>query len=271
EHADAAVRGFIENSARGLRSSGRWLLITSLRHQGRLHDALGIIAEERNDTRVGPDFPPFALLMEAIIRYEQGDYVRSAALYDSLVALVPGERSEGSWSRNTVWNMTHAANSHAAAGHLNLLAEMADSARSIGARSGYGRDQRLHHHIRGLLAAARGDYDTAVTEYRAALYSIAGGYSRTNVELARALIATDRPAEAADVLDAPLRNGVLDSMQLYATRTELHALLGEALLEAGQPDRAREHLDAALHALENADASFAGTVAHLRALRERAG
>ncbi|MGH7443308.1 MAG: tetratricopeptide repeat protein, partial [Longimicrobiales bacterium] len=266
--ADAALRGFIDKSTRDLRSAGRWRLIISLRNQGRLDDALAVVEKERLDPGGSRAFPPMDLLTEAIVRFERGDFTHAAALFDSLAALVPHEGFDAGWSRNVAWNLTHAANAYASAGRLDLLGSLADRVQTVGAGSGYGRDPRLHHHVRGLLAAARGDHETAITEFRAAVYSIASGYTRTNVELARSLLAVGRPAEAVAVLEPPVRNGGLDAMMFYTTRTELHALLGEALLGAGQPERARIHIDQALHGWQNADATFTERVARLRALRE---
>ena len=59
---------------------------------------------------------------------------------------------------------------------------------ALGTRSGYGRDQRLHHHVRALLLAARGKDEAAIEEFRRAIYSPNQGYTRTNVELAAVLL-----------------------------------------------------------------------------------
>ncbi len=72
------------------------------------------------------------------------------------------------------------------------------------------------------------------------------------------------------MLDPPLRNAGLESMLYYATLTELRALLGEAYLRAGDEARAREHLDAALRALEHADPTLDELITRLRALRAEA-
>src|SRR5690606_7443021 len=68
--------------------------------------------------------------------------------------------------------------------------------------------------------AARGDLAQAEREFRAAIWSPTGGYTRTNVELAKVLLRLNRPREAAYWADAA-RHGGLDASQTYTTTTEL--------------------------------------------------
>jgi Flp pilus assembly protein TadD len=105
------------------------------------------------------------------------------------------------------------------------------------------------------LFVARGRLEDAVTEFRHAMYSPTHGYTRTNYELGRALLALGRPSEAAQVLEPALR-GSLDASNLYITRTELHALLGYALEAAGVPDRAAVHFRKVVAAWSHADPEF---------------
>jgi hypothetical protein len=66
------------------------------------------------------------------------------------------------------------------------------------------------------------------------------GYTRINLELARSLLALDRPREAIDVARAPLRGGI-EGSALYVTRTEAHELLARVFDAAGERDSAAAH------------------------------
>jgi Tfp pilus assembly protein PilF len=135
---------------------------------------------------------------------------------------------------------------------------MADTIEMLGAQTLSGRHQRLHHHVRGLSLAARGETAGAAEEfYSATFWPVAprSGFTRTNLELGRVLIALDRPDEAIRMLQPALRGG-LESAGLYATHTELHELLARAFDTAGQADNARVHYRWALDAWKNADPEF---------------
>jgi len=142
----------------------------------------------------------------------------------------------------------------------------------FGQQSSYGRDHVLHHYIRGLLHQARGRPNEAVTEFRRAVFSPTYGYTRTNLELARGLLAVGRPGEAIAVLQPALR-GPLDASNLYVTHTELHEMLARAFEAAGQRDSAISHYRWVVAAWRHADPEFRPRVeaarAHLTQLATR--
>jgi predicted Zn-dependent protease len=140
---------------------------------------------------------------------------------------------------------------------------LADSIMGFGAQSMLGRDQRLHHHVRGLLLAARGRPVDASKEFRLAMHSPTQGFTRTNVELARALIAMHKPLEAIVVLRSAL-HGPLDASNFYVTHTELHDALGRAWALAGNADSAAVHYSYVARAWSKADPSFAARVDTVR-------
>src|SRR5688500_6445774 len=109
-----------------------------------------------------------------------------------------------------------------------------------------------------MLFAARGDDEGAVRELRAAVYSLTGGYTRTNLELGRALLRRGRAADAVGVLQPALRSG-LEASGLYVTRTELHELLARAWAAVGTAP-ARD--SAAAHYTHVANAWAAGEPAY---------
>ena len=138
---------------------------------------------------------------------------------------------------------------------LGVFARLADSVRVLGELSGYGRDRRLYHHIRGLLLTARGDEPGAIAEFRAAIYSLTGGYSRTAYELAALLLRQHRPREAIAVLQPAFR-GSLDAANLYTTRPQLHELLGRAWEAASVNDSAAAHYAVVARAWSAGDPPF---------------
>ncbi|MGI9180109.1 MAG: tetratricopeptide repeat protein, partial [Longimicrobiaceae bacterium] len=238
----------------------------SLRYQGRLREALAtarrlrsLYPEDQAATRIPPD-----AVIEAQVLFELGRGREAAALFDSLTAFPTEGSAPARIARHHAWMLTHAATALAAAGDTAALPRLADSIQALGRRSAFGRDRRLHHHVRGLLLSARGQPEEAVAEFRRAIFSSSGGgYTRSSFELGRLLVDLGRPREAIAVLQPALR-GPLDAANLYLTRTELHELLGRAFEAAGQPDSAAAHYQRVVTAWDHADPEV-----HPRQLRTR--
>lgn len=246
-----------QGSVRG-RIDAHFALAMSLREQGRLSEALEAARGIRPIARrywpnTGSLHAPS--LIEAQVQLESDRPAIAAALFDSLSRLRAPGNVPSQAARHTAWMLTHAAGARAAAGDTAMLARLADSVRALGAQSGYGRDRRLHHHIRGLLLIARGDDASAIEELRSAIYSLTGGYTRTSVELAGVLLRVGRPREAVAVLQPVLR-GPLDGANLYANRTEVHELLARAWDAAGVRDSAVAHYQIVARAWAAGDPPF---------------
>jgi DNA-binding SARP family transcriptional activator len=227
------VMGQIPSSAgEGL----KWLSI-SLRTQGRVQEALEP-AQKLRATMKAPrrDAVPYLGLFEAQVWFDQGNPRRAAAVFDS-ISRAPLYSITPQIARNLVWTQTLRATSLAAAGDTAPLAQLADSVEKWGQASSYGRDRRLHHHIRGLLSTARGDLEGAVNEFRQAIFSTTSGYTRTNLEMGRVLLRLGRPREAAALAEAALR-GAFESTGTYATQTEMAELAAAAWDAAGVRDSA---------------------------------
>jgi hypothetical protein len=135
------------------------------------------------------------------------------------------------------------------------LARLVDSVAFWGRRSLLGRDHRMHHHVRGLLLALRGDDAAAVGVHRAAMRSPSFGYSRTNYALARSLLRLGRPLDAVHALQ-PAFHGPVDNANLYLSRTELHLLLARAWEAAGRADSAAVHRRVVADDWAGADAEY---------------
>ncbi len=260
-----ADSSLVELTRRGtpvVQQDALWYRIISLRTQGRLRDAL--TATERL-ARIVSREDAGAILQRAQILFELGRSREAALVFDSLAAFPPALAAGGLLARHKSWMLTHLATAHAAAGDTAALDALLEPLRGWGPRSGFGRDRRLHHHAHGLLLAARGRLEDAAAEFRRAIYSSTHGYTRTNYELARVLIALGRPRDAVAVLEPALR-GPLDGSGLYVTRTELHERLAYALAEAGEVDRAAALFRRVLAAWRAADPEFH---ARREAIRER--
>ncbi len=262
---DAALREIVRSGTPARKTEAMWYLAISLRRQGRLTEAYDLARSYRIEReRMLPAGFGGQAAMEAQVLFELGRFRAAAALFDSMAneTSVPFS-SPSRDARYRAWNLALSANPLAAAGDTAALARLVDSVRVVGARSLLARDRRLHHHLRGMLLAARGDDAGAVEEFRSAVYSITFGYSRTNYEWARALLRLGRPREAVAVLRPAIPNAV-EGSGMYVTRTELDELLGRAWDAAGMPDSAVAHYHAVLDAWRRADPPFVTRAADLR-------
>jgi len=206
-------------------------------------------------------------LSAAQLEFEFGQYHQSAALFDS-VARYPFEpnwrAARGLQARHLAWALTLAATALVADHDTATASRLADSIEAIGRLSSYGRDALLYHHVRGLLLASRGRDADAVRELRASIFSPTEGYTRTNLELAKALVRLGRAREAVPVLRSALHSS-MESGSLYVTLTEVHELMAEAFDACGQPDSAVAHWRRVASAWRHADPQFKSRVD--RALR----
>lgn len=169
------------------------------------------------------------------VLFERGRWRESAALCDSI-----SRWPFGAAIGYRAWYLTHAATALHAGRDTSALRAILDTVRVTGQRSGFGRDGKLHHHVEGLLFAARGQDDQAVEAFRRAVFSWNMGFTRTNLELARALLRLGRPQEAVAALQPAFR-GSLDLSNSYVTHTELHRELARAWQMVGNADSAEAH------------------------------
>lgn len=247
-----------EQLARGWSRTGDpgapWTLAIALRTEGRIGEALEAARAGRaNRTRAGdPDVAILYAMEEAQLLLERGRPRAAAALFDTIAAWRTPDDAPSYGALHRAWALTHVADARAAAGDTASLAALADTVQRLGMLTASGRHRRLHHHVRGLLLAARHEDEAAVAELREAIHSPTIGFSRTNLELARALMRLHRPAEAVAVLQPALR-GPLDGTHLYASWTELQEALAEAWDAAGRADSAAVHYRIVASAWRRAD------------------
>ena len=142
-----------------------------------------------------------------------------------------------------------------------FLGMLEDSVRANGAL-GTDRHKALYHYVRGLRLEARQRPADAAVELRAALADPQETHVRIYLELAHALIAAGRSADAVGPLRVALK-GPTSAAGLYATRSELQEMLGRAYELNGQPDSARAQYRLAADAWKSADPEFAARRANV--------
>jgi len=266
--ADDRLRRELEKGSRGEggeteavnTNEARWFLAISLRYQGRLNEALGIakafrlggVRRDRPTDRPPRGAVELAALQQAQVLREIGRYRESAALFDSISRFTVAGADSAAIQSGRVWSLTHEAGALAAGGDTAGLDALADTIEAFGSGSNLARDSRIHHHVRGLLLAARGADSMAVTEFRRAVFSVSAGYTRTNVEMAKSLLRLGRYAEAISILEPAMR-GSLEASNLYVTYPEIRLLLAQAYAGAGERDRADRELDWVRRAWVRAD------------------
>jgi predicted Zn-dependent protease len=240
-----------------VRTEGRWLLLFSLRNQGRLREAMALARDRLIPGSSSPipgvqpeGLTQVTLLMESGQPREAAKGFRTIAANTLSQNLTPGFKA-----RFATWMLTLAGTAAAAAGDTSAVRRLADSAEQIGKGSNWGRDPRLHHFLRGLLLQRDGRHADAVEEFRRAVHSTTDGYTRINLEMARSLLAVGRAPEALQILRSGLRGGV-DGSNSYLTHTELREAMAQAFEQAGQRDSAKVYWSAVERAWRRADPQF---------------
>lgn len=256
DELEVRLLGELGSAAVGAPGEKPWLLIFSLRNQGRLQEAEQLAAfGQLPHSSLRVDYRD--VQSHAIIAYERGRYREAARRF---LDLVDGDRragvTKGYPSRRITWHMTLAATALAAAGDTQAVRALADSVERIGANSSFGRDQRLHHFLRGLLLQRQGRHADAVEEFRLSLFSLTEGYTRENLELGRSLMALGRNAEAIAVMQPVLR-GAVDGSATYLTHSELRELLAQAYEAVGMRDSAAVNYAIVERNWRRADPEFA--------------
>ncbi|MCI0436097.1 MAG: hypothetical protein L0271_21015 [Gemmatimonadetes bacterium] len=220
-----------------------WWLITTLRNQGRITEAL-LLAEkaDRFALEDGHLSSRTWVYVKAQLLFELGRFRDAAQHFESLMRVDPDEPTDPGYRVRTVsYNGVLAAMAWAAAGdtlRLQVLADTIERVANLTANNGI--DWHLPHHVRGLLWQARGQPARAAQEFRTAIYSPTLGYTRTNLELARALMALNQPEDAIRILREALA-GPSDGPGYHVTHTEVHDCLARGFEAAGQPDSALVH------------------------------
>jgi DNA-binding SARP family transcriptional activator/tetratricopeptide (TPR) repeat protein len=257
--ADSLIRDWARPGS-DLASSARDLRAALWRERGQYDSATKAMARAIANARDSNDSASLGLVYASSLA-GTGDVVAATRVFEQ-ASRHPGDEVGGKLSAQTplaaartfTWPHALLADALALSGSrdtLRLLA-LADSIEIVGRRSGFGRDARLHSHIRGLVAGIGGRWSEAERLFERARWG-RGGWTRTNVELARAQLAQGRPRDAITTLQ-DARFGTLGGMGRYAPHSEINASLVEAFLAAQMPDSARVYLERVRTAWVNADA-----------------
>jgi serine/threonine protein kinase/tetratricopeptide (TPR) repeat protein len=241
-----------------------WYLTLSLRQQGRLQEALTAARVFESD--VGR--PLSATQRQAYTRllgqvlHESGRDVESAALLATAANNPPGATSSHR-ARDRAWTLGLSGTALASLGDTARLLALIEPVRQAGEQSLSVRDRLLHHHLSGLLLAARGDDQGAELEFRQSL-SLPTGYTRSQYELGRVLLRRGRPRDAVATLQ-PAARAPIEGAHLYLSATDRRALLAEAWDSAGGRDSALVHYRVVLNAWRRADPSLSTRKAAIQA------
>jgi TolB-like protein len=239
----------------------------SAQHREEAFDLRSLLERERGRfrassavmSRLASSFPAASGFAE-MIRSDNlrllGDFSGAAARYDAMVHNAddaPPVFPLPSFSaRAYCWNHALAADAYSPTGDTIRLLAIADTLEAACTRSFYGRDWRLFHHVRGLVALHGRRYAEAERELALAVWAPVEGWSRTAVVLARAQAAQGRVRDAIGTLRTAYATR-LDAMGRYAPISELDYVMADLFAQAGERDSARVYADHVRRAWSNAD------------------
>jgi tetratricopeptide (TPR) repeat protein len=245
DRAEATLQPFLDSPRQEELNEAVWYETILLRNQGRIDEALKVAGK-----RSAP-----ADMNLATAALDAGNPSLAIPKFLGRAAADISFMSASSQARNRAWNATLLGMAFIAAGDTARVRRLADTVEYWGSHSLYGRDQRAHHYLRGMLLVAQGKDNEAVAHLRAAIHSPSNGFTRVNYELGKALLRLNRPAEAIPIVRSAL-HGDIDGSNLYVTRTDLHEVLAQAFDRIGSRDSAAFHYSAVASAWKRADPRF---------------
>lgn len=260
DEADSLIAAWRVSGVRALERHAADLTAIVQRERGQFR------ASNRTIEQAMVEFPEldFLHLVRANGLARIGDYRGARAAYESFHPFgnPPESFFRGGDARTFAWH--HALLADALAEHADVatLEALADSIERVGTRSYYGRDWRLHHHVRGIVAMRTGNFARAERELREARWVAANGWTRTVLELAKAQLACGRPTDAIRALREAYAAHP-DAMGRYLPRTEIDLWMAVAFRRAGHADSATIYAAYAQRAWANADPEVRALLARL--------
>jgi tetratricopeptide (TPR) repeat protein len=250
---DSLVKAWIAGQSPELRGSAYDLRVLLLRERGELRASN--VALDRAEADL-----PNAGIQTVLVRGNNlgrlGEYAAAQALYERSSHGPRLETREfppsGTSSRGFCWHHALLADAIAPSGDTVRLRALADTLTVGCAKSFYGRDRRLHHHVRGLIAMQQGRWLDAEAELQQARYGVAESWTRSTVALAKTELALGQPRAALVALRDAYATP-LDGMGRYQPRSEIDLLMAQAFRAAGDAESARLYEGYVRHAWRNAD------------------
>jgi DNA-binding SARP family transcriptional activator/tetratricopeptide (TPR) repeat protein/TolB-like protein len=253
--ADSAAADWLTRPGDDFHANALELREIVLRERGRLRAADRVI-----DSAVAryPEASSLALT-KANDLGRLGDWDGASRIYESGAhpwAARPDARAplaplDGDGARAFCWAHALEADAIAAGVDTTRLSALADSIEMVSTRSYYGRDWRLSHHVRGLIAMRAGNYAEAAHELSEAMWG-ANGWTMTNERLAIAELELRHPREAIATLRKAYESPP-DAMGRYALRSELDLYMSLAFRAAGEPDSSAAYAGYVRRAWRHAD------------------
>ena len=205
---------------------------------------------------ISPQAAGFAELTRADNLRLLGDYVDAARRYEAMTH-PPGAAPLAlpvppTSARAYCWHHALAADALFFTGDTIVLTALADTLERGCARSFYGRDWRMSHHVRGLIAMKAGRYAEAEKEFKAGIWQPAEGWGRTIVELAHAQAALGRPLDGVTTLRTAYATR-LNAMGRYVPISELDYHMALLFAQAARSDSAQKYAAYARTAWREAD------------------
>jgi tetratricopeptide (TPR) repeat protein len=268
--ADSAAAEWLNRPGDDFHANALELREIVLRERGRLREADHVIVRA---TSRYPETSSLSLTRANDLA-RLGDREGAVRIYETgshPLPVQPGARSPiaplyGDGARAFCWAHALEADAIAATADTARLRALADSIEIVSTRSYYGRDWRLSHHVRGLIAMRAGRYAEAARDFRQAMWG-ANGWTMTNERLAIAELRSGHPHQAIVALrkayEAPP-----DAMGRYALRSELDLYMALAFRAAGKPDSSSVYAGYVRRAWAHADPEVRAKLAALAALED---
>jgi hypothetical protein len=249
---DSLTSAWLSGASPELRVSALDLRVLLLRERGQFRaadSALTPIWAEAHGAPAAPD------LIHGSNLSWTGDYDGAALVFERAThpAGFPSAfPPRGTGTRGYCWHHALLADAIAPAGDVKRLSAIADTLEVGCAKSFFGRDRLLYHHVRGLVEMQQHRWLQAAVEFERARWGVAEGWTRTNVALADAQLHLGQPRLALQTLRAAYA-GPLDGMGRYEPRSHLDFLMAQAFRQAGEQDSARVYDGYARRAWRDAD------------------
>ena len=251
--ADSLIATWLDGGSPQMRLSAHDLRALLLRERGQLRASN--VAIDRGLRESSRDLSAAGLLRGSNFA-RLGEYPTAIRVYEQSIhgprlGASPFPPSGGA-ARGYCWHHALLADAIAPTGDVVRLRAIADTLEQGCARSFYGRDRLLYHHVRGLVAMEEGRWLEAAAELRQAKWGVAESWTRSTVALAETQLMLGQPRQAVAMLREAYAT-VLDGMGRYQPRSELDFLMSRAFRAAGDRDSATVYEARARRAWRDAD------------------